>query len=135
MPWMFGRVVWNEEKHRKLSAESMKKAGDSGQHYDHLLLYNTQDSDGLLDLRKRLVARRDHALSLQKQSVGEEARGFKQDATEAMKLYRACCWLISQFVGHPPGDCRGVEINKDLAPFADRICNAALWGDLKASSL
>lgn len=126
MPWMFSpSIMWTDENHEACS-EACRKHGWSG-YYNHLVLsssYSEVELDKLIAMKADLIKTREEFLALQKQAQDKDvAKMVGLIAKEYLKLYRAWCWLPSKLLALPPNDCKGAEMNRELSPFADRVCN------------
>jgi hypothetical protein len=87
------------------------------------------DVEFLLERRKDLIHFRDEMVSQQRAAVEggkptelqlRYARFFRDQASWAMKEYRAICYVISRLVANPPGDCRDIFLSRELSPQADQ---------------
>ena len=85
----------------------------------------TQERDEWIAAQKPLGAKIGKAkkagLYLVEATYRPDFEKAKERATEAMKCYRACCYIVGQIAGDPPGDCRSAQATKELAPYIDRI--------------
>lgn len=78
--------------------------------------------------RKAAAARRDEMLTLQRQCGAAKdtagARFFKDEATDALKEYRAACLLLPLWKCETPGDSQFKPVWEwpiELAPWIDRV--------------
>lgn len=111
--------------------------GKSWSYYTHMMLHSDDADlgDNLLGIRKLAQRFREEMLGFQKLCEKNRdiplARFFRDQASEAMKHYRAACLVIPNFVSHPPGDCAiGVQLPKELAPYLDDVLN---WADIQSN--
>mgnify|MGYP000523576400 FL=1 len=79
-------------------------------------------------LRRAAVSRRDEFVSMQKDfglaRDRESARWAKDEATDALKEYRASCLVLGHLLCEPPGDSQFKpewEWPVELAPWIDRV--------------
>lgn len=90
--------------------------------------YMNFDAGKVETSRKSAVARRDHYIALQKEFGAdrdrESARWAKDEATDALKEYRAACLILGHLLCEPPGDSPFApewEWPVELAPWLDRV--------------
>ncbi len=84
--------------------------------------YEAAGIDFLLARKKERTRFREEMLAAQRacgRGDREGARFFGREAAQAMKEYRACCYILSVAMADPPGDCRGVQASLELAPYID----------------
>jgi hypothetical protein len=83
------------------------------------------DIDFVLALKKQHTKDRELFLTFQRDAEKSKdfnlARFMREQAAIEQKFYRACCFVLSKIMAHPPGDCRVVEMSKELAQHADFI--------------
>lgn len=79
-------------------------------------------------MRRAAVARRDEYVAMQKEfgaaTDRDSARWAKDEATDALKEYRAACLILGWVVSDPPGDSKlrpQWEWPVELAPWLDRV--------------
>ena len=65
---------------------------------------------------------RENLLKTQKE-CGKDDREFaklcSQEAAWQMKMYRGMCYAISRIAAEPPGDCKNLQMDPQLAQYAD----------------
>lgn len=90
--------------------------------------YITLDSDKVDAMRRSAVARRDEYVALQKEfglaRDRDGAKWAKDEATDALKEYRAACLVLGTLLCHPPGDSLyrpEWEWPVELAPWLNRV--------------
>lgn len=80
--------------------------------------------DRALERRKTLIQEREQWLWNQKAFQNDRdfanAKLCSQMAAEAMKEYRAICWVIATIAASPPGDCKHWDVTPEMAPYIDR---------------
>jgi hypothetical protein len=118
---------------RVIEAESK-----DGKRVSRLAMCNfpTLSPDVVDQARKAAAARRDDMLSCQKEfgKDREFAKFFKNEASDALKEYRAACLILGLVACEPPGDSHYVELKNwpiDLAPWINRVagqCEMASHG-------
>lgn len=109
--------------------------------------YDGKSIEFLLEKKKHHYQDRELFLKYQK-DYGREDRElgkyFRDAASEEMKAYRGCCYALGILACEPPGDCKGLQGNKELAPYIDNAfaavdlewCNRNLTqSDIRASNV
>lgn len=79
----------------------------------------------LLKERKEYQQLHESLISEQKKTKDREhAKFLKEEAREALKMYRAACLLIPWYTNDYPGDCKVSELRnapKELLPYMCRL--------------
>ena len=88
----------------------------------------TLDADAVDAMRHGAILRRDEYIARQKEFGAmrdrESAKWAKDEATDALKEYRAACLILGNLLCDPPGDSLWKpewEWSLDLAPWLDRV--------------
>lgn len=84
--------------------------------------YSQHDIDKLNSVRKRLAQQRDCMKGHQRHH-----RVIKDIARELHKEYQGMCFVLSQIMATPSGDCI-IQPNPDLAPYIDGAWRKACFG-------
>lgn len=109
----------------------MNKDGEPVRKYE-MPRFLSFDSDAVDGMRRDAVVRRDEFVLMQKEfaSAGDRtsAKWAKDEASDALKEYRASCLVLGHLVCDPPGDSRFKaewEWPVELAPWIDRVVRKA----------
>lgn len=84
--------------------------------------YDSASVEWAIEQKKNYSRNREELLKVQKESGKENreiAKFCGQEASHQMKMYRGFCWAISIIASVPPGDCKTLQMDPQLAKYAD----------------
>lgn len=84
--------------------------------------YDVESVNWAIEQKKNHAKLRE-ALLIKQKECGKEFREIAkfcgQEAAHQMKMYRGLCWAISVIAANPPGDCKNLQMDPQLAKYAD----------------